>query len=362
MLPDPQAALTEARERHDQARSRQADLQDLSEKISVASRQAEDVGRQASDLDARQRQVRDTVIPTAHADLAALAATASQFAAQRDQLDADRERRRRDAHALAELLRQADEDGEGIEALASAASTVTFLGEQLPNLLAEAAGGEQEARDLETLSNRLKDVETSAASLKAQAADEQAEASRLAAAASTASEQVSHARTRLSTARNCAGTLSSLDKAVRDATERKSRAAEAIEPAAARVRAAIAERDEARSALEAIKRANAAAHAADGCQPGDPCPICQRPLPADFDVPAPPGDAGARVRQTAAERAAEQAVSALAARQADLTSASDDLERADRAAQEAGRTLSDALAQLRLIILDPTSRLMIKPC
>jgi DNA repair protein SbcC/Rad50 len=119
----------------------------------------------------------------------------------------------------------------------------------------------------------------------------------------------------------------------------KSQAAEAIDPAAARTRVAADERDKATSALEAIRRAHAAVHAAEGCQPGDDCPICQRPLPADFAMQSPPGDAEARAAQTAAERAAEESASALAAREAELNTASAEVERAGQAAQDPGKRL-----------------------
>ena len=131
---------------------------------------------------------------------------------------------------------------------------------------------------------------------------------------------------------------------MKEASERKSQAAAAIDPAAARAQAAADERDKARSALEAIRRAHAAAHAAEGCQPGDDCPICQRPLPADFAMPQPPGDAEARADLVAAERAADEAASTVAAREAELSAASAGVERAGQAAQQARTDLADAVA------------------
>lgn len=350
LLPDPQDALDEARERQDQARSRLAHFQDLAEKISVAATQRDDASRRAADLETRERQVRDTVIPTAGADLANLAATAVQLEEQRHRLDADRQRHRREADSLAGALRQAASDGEGLEDLASAASSLAFLDEQLPNLAREAVGCEQQARDLEALSERLEDQEAATAPLIAQAKQAQAEATRLGAVATTASDNVSQARARLATARSCAATFSGHRRAVKEASERQSQAAAAIDPAAARARTDADMRDKARSALETIRRADAAAHAAEGCRPGDDCPICQRPLPADFAMPPPPGEAEARADQAAAERAAEKSASTLAAREAELTAASADVERAGQAAQEARTELADTMARLHLIL------------
>jgi len=350
LLLDPQAALAGARERHDQACSRLAHLQDLAETISVAASQWDDADRRAADLDARERQVRDTVLPTAGTDLANLAATAAQLQEQRRRLEADRERHRQEANSLAGLLQQAAGDGEGLEDLASAASSLAFLAEQLPNLAREAVGCEQQAEELEALSERLADQEAAAASLRAQAEQAQAETTRLGVAAIAANENVSQARARLATVRSCAATFSTYRKAAEEASERKSRAAEAIHPAAARAQVDADKRDKARSAMEAIRRAHAAAHAAEGCLPGDDCPICQRPLPADFAMPQPPGDAEARADLVAAERAADEAASTVAAREAELSAASAEVERAGQAAQQARTDLADAVAQLHLIL------------
>jgi exonuclease SbcC len=350
LLPDPEAALADARERHNQARSRQAELQGLAETITAAARQRDDADRQASGIQDRERPVRDTTMPSAGADLANLASSASQLEDQRRQLDADREQRRGNADSLAEILTRAEEQGEGIEALASAASTVKFLAEQIPNLLEEEAECEQEAHDLEALSESINAKEAEAASLIEQASATRAEEARLAAAATAASERLTQARTRLATARHHAATYSERQQAVTDEAERKSRAAAAIQPAVTRAAAAAEDRDAAKSALDAIHRAHAAAHAAEGCQPGDDCPICQRPLPADFAMPHPPGEADARAKLKAAEQAASQAAKELNTREADLANASDTLERAGQAARDAEATLADALTELRLVV------------
>jgi exonuclease SbcC len=365
LLPDPRAVLADARDRHDQARSRQTILQGLAEKISAATRQRDDATRQAADLEARQRAVRDSVLPTAGDELAALASAADRIDEQRHQLEAERDRYRAEASSLDGLLKRADDNGEGIAGLASAAATIASLADQLPSLAAETARCQQEARDLETLSRTVHDQETNAASLQAQVTDAQGRASQLADAARMAGDQVNQARALLVTARNCAATLTGLREEEHAAGERRSAAAEAIDPAAAQARSATAQRETARSALAAVQRANAAAHAAEGCQPGDPCPICRRPLPPDFGTPVPPGEADARAQQAAAEHAAEEAAAVLAARQADLIGATQALQRASQASREAEERLADALAQLKTALpratLDDSDEALLAP-
>jgi exonuclease SbcC len=352
LLSDPEAALADARERHDQARTRLVELQDLSRNVTAAVRQREEADRQASDLHQRERLVRDTLMSSAGTDLANLAVTAGRLEDQRRQLDAGRRQRRQDADSLADLLTRASGQGEGLEALASAASTVSFLAGQLPDLAEEAAGCEQEERALEALAESIYARQADAASLAEQASAARADQTTLAAAAGAASDLLTQARTRLATARNRADTCSERQNAVNEAAEQKSAVEAAIEPAEMRARAAKEERDTARSALEAVQRANAAAHAAEGCQSGDPCPICRRPLPAEFVMPPPSGDADARTRLKAAEQAAGQSTEYLAARQADLVNASRDLDRAGPAAREAEAALADALVELRLVLPD----------
>lgn len=365
LLPDPEAALAEARQRHDQAHSRQAELHGLSETITAAAQQRDNADRQVSDLQQHQREVRGMAITNADTDLAALAVTAGQLQGQRRQLEARREERRRDADSLAGILTSADGQGDGIEALARAASTVEFLTEQLPNLHAEESACEQEARDLQTLVETINAKDAEAASLKRQTNAARTEEGRLATAASAASELLAKARTELATARNCAAVYSDRKKAVKEAAERKSKAAGAIEPAATAVGTARDTLDTSRDALEAIQRANAAARAAEGCEPGDPCPVCQRLLPAGFAMPAPPGGANARAKLKVAELAAQQAANEHAARQADLITASDTLERSSQDAREADAALGEALIELHLVLpgaaLDVADKDMLAP-
>ena len=350
LLPDPEAALADARERHEQAESRLTELQSLSETITAAARRRDDAAAQSRDIQKRMAQVRGTMMPDADAELARLSDMASQLQERRRQLETDREKRRTDADSLAEILTRADGQGAGIEALASAASTLQSLAEQLPGLHEDEAGCEREGAELKELSAAIASSQGEAQALEARASAAQAEADRLAALADTASEVLTGARSRLDTARRLAAACAERHREVREADERKSGAAAAVEPAAARARSAADELKAANSALEAVRRAHAAAHAAEGSQPGDPCPVCQRPLPVDFAMPRPPGEAEARSKLKAAQQAAEQATKAHAAAEADLRNASADLERVGQAAGLAEATLNHALSELRQVI------------
>jgi DNA repair protein SbcC/Rad50 len=350
LLPDPQAALVEASERHRQAESRQTQLRGLSEAITVAARKRDEAARQSSILREHERHVRDGMLPDADADLARLSDLDTQLEDQRHQLDAEREQHRKDADSLGEILSRADEQGVGIEALASAASTLQSLAEQLPSLHAEEAGYEQETRDLAQLSADVITRQAEAASLEARASAARAGETELTGIANTASDLLGQARILLATAHSRASSYSERQQAVLDATTRESAAAAAMEPAVARAHAAKAARDAASSALEDVRRAHAAAHAAEGCQPGDPCPVCQRPLPANFAMQPPPGEAEARAKLQKTQSAADEATKAQVGAEADLRNAAGDLERAGQAAQNAETPLASALSDLRQVI------------
>jgi exonuclease SbcC len=352
LLPDPRAALAHARQRSDQARARHAVLQDLSQEISVAGTERDRADRQASDLQAREEQARQTMMPAASAALANLAATGSRLEDQRRHIDAEREQHRREASSHAEMLARADDQGEGIQALASAAAMVKSLTDQLPGLIDDEATCQQEAIGLKSLSHTAGAKQAEAASLTEQAAAAQTEQERLAAAERSASERLAEAKTRLATARNRAATGLGWQDAAREAAERESAARQAIEPAAERARARAEERDAARQALETIRRAHAAAHAAEGCRPGEPCPICQRLLPDGFSMPAPPGEADTQVTLSTAEQAAAGAATDLATCQSDLANATRNRERADQEEQQASEALALAVTELRLMLTD----------
>jgi DNA repair protein SbcC/Rad50 len=350
LLADPETALADARERYEQAETRLAQLQGLSKTVAAAARKRDEAAMQSSDIQDREAQVRGTIMPDANAKLTGLSDLTSQLEAQRRQLEADRAKRRDVANSLAEILTRADTQGAGIEALASAASTLQFLAEQLPGLSEEETSCERETAELKELSAAIASSQSAAEALEARVSAAEAEADRLAALAVAASEVLTGARSRLDTARRFAAAWAERQREVREAEERESGTAAAVEPAATRARAAAEELKEANSALEAVQRAHAAAHAAEGSKPGDPCPVCQRPLAADFAMPRPPGEAEARAKLKAAQREADQAAEAHTTAEADLRSASAELERFGRAAGLAEATLNNALSELRLVI------------
>ncbi|MCA1645238.1 MAG: hypothetical protein LC797_07125, partial [Chloroflexi bacterium] len=77
-----------------------------------------------------------------------------------------------------------------------------------------------------------------------------------------------------------------------------------------------------------MHRANAAAHAAAASRPGEPCPICVRPLPEDFSAPTTSGTEQATAAQSVAQKRAKELASKLAAATESRNTAQTDLDKA----------------------------------
>lgn len=352
LLPDPHASLADARQRSDEAGERQAFLNELSEKISVAAAELDTAKRQGEDLQAREQRASATAVPSASSELTQLAAEASRLERQRRNLDADRNQRRQAASSLAESLARADDQGQGIQALASASATAKSLAEQLPRLIDDEASCERDVGDLDLLTRKASTRQTEAAALNMQATDANEEQNRLVAAEAAARDLLTEIKALLATMRSRAATFTQRQGLALEAAAREEGARDAIPAAQEQSRSRVRDRDAARLALEKLQRAHAAAHAAEECEPGDPCPICRRPLPAEFHRPAPPGEERARERLHAAEHEMDKAGEELARRQADLMSTARDRQQADQDAQQAKEELDTAIAELRLVRAD----------
>lgn len=350
LLVDPAAALTEAEDRHEQASQRQSKLRSFAERVSTANRQRDEFDRRALELESCGRKLTEALLPTAADELAALAESKTRIVERRGQLDVEREQRQGEVNKLSEILRKAEDAGEGIRGLAGAASTLASLREQMPWLDDEATGCAEEAEAVERLSQDILAYEATTVALQDQAVKSRSESEEFAQTVELANSRLEQARQRLHVAREKITELSSRRDEAAKAVDRARTAGDEVEAASADSQAATARLQVARERLAAIRRVDAAAHAAEGCQPGDACPICDRSLPANFSAPTSPGDAGARSDLASAEQAASEAFRTLATRQADLANANRDRERAEKVVDEAERSLITALEDLRTVI------------
>jgi len=314
-----------------------------------ARRDASERVRAAASLDPESGGCAD-VLAAALAAERALAGEAAAEDARRAGLVAARD-------AARAALAAADAAGVGPATLGAARERLGRVAAALPRL----------AADRDDLAARVAGLAVEEAGLAAGAAAVTDARLRFEAAA-VAAEGAEHAAREAERAHAAAASaLAALRAAAAEEDRRAARAAaaagelaaaeEGLARAESALEAARASAEAAQAGLEDAQRADAAAHAAAGCGPGDPCPVCRRTLPAGFAPPAAEGLAAARAAAAAAlaelDRSREQRAAALAGRDAAHRAYDEAL--AERVA--AARAGADRLGELRGIVPDADSGL-----
>ncbi|MFG1997483.1 AAA family ATPase [Actinoplanes sp. NPDC048988] len=293
-------------------RARKEALGDPRAAAAAAASQAEAIGTQLDELTRAQEAVaalslRETTAAREHADLAklqtALAAAGRTDAAQRlrelAQLDADITNREQDLDTQAEPLQGRRDElvtelgelrpgGSKAGQLTSAIGQLPQLRERLNN---QAQRRERHETDVETV--RALQAEVAAAT-----AEETRHTPLLANAESVLTnhnrtvgdltKSLEGLQTALSAVRDIADHAQQLSKAKPDLDGAVSAAAATM--AKARDAKATLERElaAAEAELQWQQRANAAAHAGEGLEPGAACPVCQHPVPDEYAPPHAP--------------------------------------------------------------------------
>ncbi|MGH9009421.1 MAG: AAA family ATPase, partial [Acidimicrobiia bacterium] len=319
LLPDPAAALAAAEARQKDARARQDTVKALAGRITTLEQEATQTTQQATALQRLVTRIEDDHRPEIPTNLEQLAEHARALDGELAGLDTQGVAQRTRIDELEGLLREADEAGIGVTALASASATLEALANQLPGLANELQGCVDERRKLATLAEQVKrdgaalgDLQTLLGPVRSSAEGFRAAARQAATALDEASRALAAAREAHRKAAEEAGAAQQADTAVEPARL-------AVEQAEGQLRTAIEAKTRAENNLADIRRANAATHAAEASHPGDPCPICQRTLPADFARPEAPGDQAARAALVDAENSVGAARTAVDKAKGDFT-------------------------------------------
>lgn len=355
LLPDPAAALAAAEVRQNDARARQDTLKALAGRIAVLEQEALQAGQQADALGRLVTRVEDDHRPEIPAELERLAKRAEALDSELAALDTQWAAQRTRVDELEALLREADEAGIGVTALASASATLDSLAMQLPGLANELQGCVDERQQLANLAQKVEADATALADLQSRLGSARSSAEGLRAAAGQAAAALEEAARALGGAREAQRKADEEARVAQAADIAVEPARIAVEQAEGQLRAALEARTRAENSLAEIRRAHAAAHAAEASHPGDPCPICQRALPADFARPEAPGDEAARAALVDAENSVGVARSSVEKAKSNLARLDEASRQSHLRRQAAATNAAEQLDALHVLV--PTAAL-----
>lgn len=227
----------------------------------------------------------------------------------------DDQLRKADAHEadLKAVLATADAAGTGISGIAAALATLQALLDQIPGIDDDQRTLTDERAAIDDERTTLQARMSAHAELIGKAELAQANAGSADATHTAATTKLERCRTLLAEARRtgeAASTASeTVDRRREELNQRTNETAEAQRVATQ----ADKDLDDAAELLEAVLRANAAAHAASASHPGEPCPICVRPLPDDFTAPTTAETKQATTARSGAQKRAKTLATKLAA-------------------------------------------------
>jgi len=312
---DPGAELAGAKTRRSAAEQDKAQLAQVRDQVTKHQKNARSVESTAGEV---RNVVEQLTTARSHAGdvdraLAAIAASASTLDARAQSLIGQREQlegRETAAQQALDAAAAADQDS---AMLATAMQTLDALADTVPELAtarrALATQDRQFAHQADDVTALHKQLATGKREL--------AEATQALVPLQEEAEQAEQTRDDVSATVNAladalASAMRAADQSDQLRHELAGARAEARRAATASERAAFAAK-EAEAGLELVRRQNAAAHAASHSRPGDPCPVCDRPLPGTFTPPASANEAAAkthasgfRTKATIADRAASR--------------------------------------------------------
>lgn len=351
LLPDPKEAAREAAERKAESEKQVSKLRDA--KAEVAKRE-----KIATEMTERAERLRATasLVEEANDHPAAVFKELQPVLSELDEKAAalareEQEIQQADQRAKGALER-AEAAGEDEAALSRAQTVLERLATDSPRLAAEAKRLEQERRSLADDEKQLATDEGAVESLRTiavateQKRDATEESVRQAAASlQQANERLSEYRRLADEAVSAARALAQIEVERQEAGEQLEQARNAEEQARANTSAAA-------TALAKLQREHAAAHAAEGLRPGDPCPICGHEVPAGFKPPRVPAERSAKKAHDDATLAEAEARDGRATLDERYRQLGESANGAREKAKAANRGENTALRQLRKVLAD----------
>jgi exonuclease SbcC len=339
LLADPEAAEAAAAAQLEVATGWLAGLTELQQRLAELDQQAQRDATAAAEATRLAEELTDPQLTGATSRLQALTDRAGELARQRQDLAAIQAEAETALAGLRGELAAAEDAGESLDQLSAADSTLETIAEELTAIAEQVQDLEGERAELADETQRLADMAAAADDLAATSGRAGEAAHQRREAAGRADHAVQAARDALATARAAQAALQETEAArtrhEQELTRLKATRAETSETR----RAADDDYQAAKAEHELQRRVQAAAHAAHGLGEGDPCPVCERTLPAAFRPPEAPSLAAAQRDLTKAERALGNAQEAA-------TRAATQVETANRRAVELAEQRQAQAAQL----------------
>lgn len=344
LLPDPTAARSEASKRSKTASKRVKEIEQLAADYAAHTARATEHDTVATTAARALEMLGAVDIDEVPAGLAELTDLDRGYCEQIDAANADliqvdtalRTHRELLAERAAEHLDGAYLSGVRDE-LIEVRNQLAALRDNVKRVAASRASVEEQSASLDDLQTK---AET--ARKKAQEATTQHDA--VVKGAEQAKQALDRARAALAELRTQTAKRSDAEVAVAVAVNARDAAETAVTTAAAELADVERELTEAKRELDTGTRQHAAAEAAHGTHAGDPCPICDRPLPAGFNPPVAEKLNAARRRVKDAETAERTAREMQADRNAVLAVATSKLETAANAQEAATEACNEQLS------------------
>lgn len=348
-LPDPGAAAADAAGRRSAAESRKQSLDDLRTFVTGLQSTASETEREASELDALIETLREPALRGGAAELGKLTVLAAELADARQTLEERRLAARALEKAARDQLDEATREGVGLTHLTKAEAELEALARDLSDVADGVDQAAADTGDLDAAGQRATRIQEAAQAASERATHAEAQAAEATKAAAETTKALDAARVALAAYRDRQEQRDSIAEELRqccDDLEKRRADAErlAIDAQEAATRAATAEHR-----LRELERSAAAAAASHDCKSGDPCPVCNRELPASWRPPTSPKLETARREceqaQNAKEKARTDADTAAAHHEAATAHEKGRraaLRRAERATSEAYTRLAEA--------------------
>ncbi|WP_344412644.1 SMC family ATPase [Amycolatopsis minnesotensis] len=298
-------------------------------------------------VDQAARSLAESAVPDAVSLLDTLETIEAGFAGRREALDQRAEAAAEQDRELTVKIKEADERGEGQDALAKAAAIVDTLAADAEGHRAEGDRIAAREDELAAETDAIAAVEDDLAK-RAEQAKPLTEAAAVAARVSKRLKvECATARVRIAAATAAAQQVARAARAGRAAAEELDSARESVTPLAGELTTTDADLIAAEERADALQLLDRAAGVAAEVHPGDDCPVCRRQLPEDFEPVSPASTAEVRAAKAFARKAKAQrelAAGAVARAEATVVAAETSVTRHAEEHQMAQGEASQALA------------------